>query len=105
MFLVIDELDITETQYMNVLVRFPSNRKTSLLHACKILDSPPNKQSVIPCVDDAIRELGVDRLSFNLLLTNKASYMRKAANSLKQLYPGMFLVTSLSHLLHTAQCL
>ena len=41
-----------------------------------------------------------DQFNLNLLRTDKSSCMRKAANTLKQLYPGMFHVTCLSHFLH-----
>ena len=66
---------------------------------------PPNNQAVIHCVDDAIRELGVDQFNLNLLRTDKASCMRKTANTLKQLHPGMFISPAYGISYITVQCI
>ena len=51
-------------------------------------------------IDDAVHSLGVARENFCLLLTDAARYITAAGVLLKKLYPRLFQVTCMAHLLH-----
>ena len=51
-------------------------------------------------IDDAVHSLGVARENFCLLLTDAARYMTAAGVLFKKLYPRVFQVTCMAHLLH-----
>ena len=59
----------------------------------------PNSNIIAQAVDDAVRNLGINR-SFCLLLSDAAKYMIAAGITLKSLYPKLFHVTCVAHLLH-----
>ena len=101
-FMIIDEADISGSKYVNTLVGDVEQlEKTYLLH-CKILDAPPNQQTVVHALDDAIRTLQTDRYNFVLLLTDAARYMTTSGRVAKQTYPRLFRITSVVHGLHNA---
>ena len=101
-FMVIDKTDISGSKYVNTLVGdVEQPEKTYLLH-CKILDAPPNQQTVVHAVDDAIRTLQTDRDNFVSLLTDAARYMTATGRVAKQTYPRLFRITSVAHGLHNA---
>ena len=50
--------------------------------------------------DDAVRNLGINRSFFCLLLSDAAKYMIAAGITLKYLYSKLFHVTCVAHLLH-----
>jgi hypothetical protein len=99
-FMVIDESDISGKQYLNILVGLLNQPQVTFMFDCQFLQCSANGQLICRVVDDAIRSLGIDRKDFCLLLSDAARYMQAAGKTLKQLYPRLFHVTCMAHLLH-----
>ena len=72
----------------------------SYLYDCQPLKCAPNSNLIAQAVDDAVRNLGINRSFFCLLLSDAAKYMIAAGITLKSLHPKLFLVTCVAHLLH-----
>ena len=60
----------------------------------------PNSNIIAQAVDDAVRNLGINKSFFCLLLSDAAKYMIAAGITLKSLYPKLFHVTCVADLLH-----
>lgn len=76
---------------------------TGVPEQCGFLFScPPAHVLVVQqvAIDDIIASFGIDRTDFCLLLSDAAPYMVAAAKTLKMLYPRLFRVTCLAHLMH-----
>ena len=71
----------------------------SYLYDCQPLKCAPNSNIIAQAVDDAVRNLGINRSFFCLLLSDAAKYMSAAGITLKSLYPKLFHVTCVAHLL------
>ena len=99
-FLVVDESNVSGTQYLNILVGALETPHVSFLYNCQPLSCSPNADSIVQAIDDAVRSLGTNRNSFCLLLSDAARYMVAAGTVLKSLYPKLFHVTCIAHLLH-----
>ena len=56
--------------------------------------------TIAQAVDDAVRNLGINRSFLCLLLSDAAKYMIAAGIALKSLYSKLFHVTCVAHLLH-----
>ena len=65
----------------------------SYLYDCQPLKCAPNSNIIAQAVDDAVRNLGINRSFFCLLLSDAAKYMIAAGITLKSLYPKLFHVT------------
>ena len=72
----------------------------SYLYDCQPLKCALNSNIIAQTVDDAVKNLGINRSFFCLLLSDAAKYMIAADITLKCLYPKLFHVTSVAHLLH-----
>ena len=72
----------------------------SYLYDCQPLKCAPNSNIIALAVDDAVRNLGINRCFFCLLLSDAVKYMIAAGITLKSLYPKLFHVTCVAHLLH-----
>ena len=74
----------------------------SYLHDCQPLKCSPNSNIIAQAVNDAVRNLEINRSFFCLLLSDAAKYMIAAAAgiTLNSLYPKLFHVTCVAHLLH-----
>ena len=72
----------------------------SYLYDCQPLKCAPNSNIIAQAVDDAVRNLGINRSFFCLLLSDAAKFMIAAGITLKSLYPKQFHVTCKAHLLH-----
>ena len=70
------------------------------LYDCQPLKCAPNSNIIAQAVDNAVRNLGINRSFFCLLLSDVAKYMIAAGITLKSLYPMQFHVTCIAHLLH-----
>lgn len=68
--------------------------------ACIPLQKSPDAADVVHAVNDIIPILGCDRQNFCLLLSDAAAYMVAAATTLHILYPRLFHITCVAHLLH-----
>ena len=72
----------------------------SYLYDCEPLICAPNSNIIAQAVDDAVRNLEINRSFFFLLMSDAAKYMIAAGITLKSLYPKLFHVTCVAHLLH-----
>ena len=99
-FLIVDESTVSGTQYLNILVGSLETPHVSYLCDCQPLKCAPNSNIIAQAVDDAIRNLEINRSFFCLLLSDAAKYMIAAGIILKSLYPKLFHVTCVAHLLH-----
>ena len=72
----------------------------SYLYDCQSLKCALNSNIIAQVVDDAVRNLGINRSFFCLLLSDAAKYMIAADITLKSLYPKLFHVKCAAHLLH-----
>jgi len=82
-FLVVDEITLSGTQYLHILIGTLEMPHVSYLYDCQPSPCSPNGDSIVQAIDDAIRSLEVDRNSFCLLLSDAARYMVAQANVLK----------------------
>ena len=71
----------------------------SYLYDCQLLKCAPNSNIIAQAGDDAVRNLGINRSFFCLLLSDATKYTIAAGITLKSLYPKLFQVTC-AHLLH-----
>ena len=74
--------------------------ETTFVLSCKPLSTSADSDIVTREIDDAVRCLGIARDKFCLLLSDAARYMTTAGNLLKKLYPKLFRVTCMAHLIH-----
>ena len=82
-FLIVDESILSGTQYSNILVGSLETPHVSYLYNCQPLKSAPNSNIISQAVDDAVRNLGINRSFFCLLLSDAAKYMIAAGITLK----------------------
>ena len=73
--------------------------KTYLI-ACSPLSGNPNSSNICTFVDDCLKEMGITREMFLLLLSDAAKYMLKAGDTLKIMYQRLLRATCTAHLLH-----
>ena len=88
------------TQYLNILVGSLETPHVSYLYDCQPLKCNPGRKIIAQAVDSAVRNLGIKRSFYCLLLSNAAKYMIATGITLKSLYPKLFHVTRVAHLLH-----
>ena len=70
------------------------------LYDCQPLKCAANSNIIVQAVDDAVRHLGINRSFFCLLLSDATKFMIAAGITQKSLYPKLFHVTCVAHLLH-----
>ena len=98
-FIVIDESEVDKTKFINVIVGdIDVPEKTYLIECC--VTETVNQSIICMKIDDILRKLDVARKNFLLLLSDAASYMTACTATLKVLYPHLFHVTCLAHMLH-----
>ena len=74
-FVIVDESTLSGTQYLNILVgSLETPPHVSYLYDCQPLKYAPNSNIIAQAVDNAVRNLGINR-SFCLLLSNVAKCM------------------------------
>ena len=99
-FLVVDESDVSGQKYVNVLVGpMEEPNKTNLI-VCIPLSGSPNSSNICTIVDDCLKEMGITREMFLLLLSDAAKYMLKAGDTLKIMYQRLLHVTCIAHFLY-----
>ena len=97
---IVDESTLSGKQYLNIIVGSLETPHVSYLYDCEPLKCAPNSNIIAQAVDDAVRNLGINRSFFFLLLSDAAKYMTAAGITLKFLYSKLFHVTCVAHLLH-----
>ena len=98
-FLVVDESTLSGMQYLNILVGSLETPHSSYLYDCQPLKCPLNSSIIAQAVDDAVRNLGMNRRFFCLLLSDAAKLMIAAGVTLKSMYPKLFQLTCVADLL------
>ena len=99
-FLIVEESTLSGTQYLNILVGSLETPHVSYLYDCQLLKCAANSNIIAQAVDDAVRNLGINKSFFCLLLSDAAKYMIATGVKLKSLYSKLFHVTCVAHLLH-----
>ena len=99
-FLLVDESTLSGTQYLNILVGSLEKPHVSYLYDCQPLKCAPNSNIIVQAVDDAVRNLGINRSFFCLLLSDATKYMIAADITLRSLHPKLFHVTCVAYLLY-----
>ena len=87
-------------QYLNILEGSLETPQVSYLYDCQPLKCAPSSNIIVQAVDDVVRNLGINRSFFCLLLSDVAKYMIAAVITLKSLYSKLFHMTCVAHLLH-----
>ena len=102
LFLIVDEAEVAEKKYVNVLVGSLNAPNQTFLVDCLPLESRHNVNSsiILRTVDDILRQLEIKREIFSLLLTGATRYISLAGKTLKELYPSLMHVNCVAHLLH-----
>ena len=81
-FLIVDENTMSGTQILNLLVGSLKTPHVSFFCDCQPLKCAPNSNIIAQAVDDAVRNLGINRSFFCLLLSDAAKYMIAAGITL-----------------------
>ena len=101
-FLVVDETEIEQKRFINILGGDISVPKKTYALKCEYI--PRNIsldfKFIIKSVNECLVDLVIDSKNFYLLITDSASYMKKAARFLKGMHRNLFFYTCLSHLAH-----
>ena len=99
-FMIIDESYLNEKYIVNILIGDINFPNKSYLVDCIVHDNPVNSDVMIRVIDDAILKFNIIRQNFVLLISDAATYMIKAVITLKKLFPCLYHITCISHLLH-----
>ena len=99
-FLQVDESQINNKKYVNILIGDINIPKNIYLIESKEIISSVNSQTITICIDDIIKEFELKRENFYLILSDSARYMMKSVRNLKILYPNLMHVTCFAHALH-----
>ena len=75
-FLIVDESTLSGTQYLNIITGSLETPHVSYLYDCQPLKCAPNSNIIAQAVDDAVRDLGINRfwnlgITFEFLLIEK----------------------------------
>ena len=84
-FIIVNENTLSGTQYLNILVGSLETPHVSYLYDCQPLKCTPNSSIIAQAVDDTVRNLGINRSFFCLLLSDAAKYMIAAGITLRSL--------------------
>ena len=86
-------------KYINVIVGDIDVLERMYLIECCVTETL-NQSIICMKIDDILRKLDIARDNFLLLLSDAASYMTACTAMLKVLYPRLFHVICLAHMLH-----
>ena len=100
LFFVIDETELRGKNFLHILCGTLDKPDCCFLVRCSVIDGSANSQKIIHELDDVIKKFKVRREDVNLLISDAASYMCRAGNVLKEIYPNLLHVTCLAHLMH-----
>ena len=97
-FLVVDKVEINGSKYLNILIGDTAVPETTYVLDCSIVETV-NQQVASMKIDNALKKPDIQRHNF-VLLSDAARYMTACTAALKLLYPRLFHVTCMAHLLH-----
>ena len=92
-FLIVNESTLSGTQYLNIPVGSLETPHVSYLYDIQLLKYASNGNIIAQAVEDAVRNLGINKSFFCLLLSDAAKYMIAAGITLKSLHLKLFHVT------------
>ena len=97
--IIVDESTLSGTQYLNILMGSLETPHVSYLYDRELLECAPKSNIIVQAVDDAVRNLGINRSFFSMVLPDAVKYMIAAGITLKFLYSKLFHLTCVAHLL------
>ena len=98
-FIVIDESEVNKIKFINIIVGdIDVLEKIYLIKCC--VARTVNQSIICMKIDDILHKVDTATENFLLLLSDTASYMTSCTVILKVLYPCLFHVTYLVHMLH-----
>ena len=99
-FIVINESEVDKTKFINVIVGDIDVLEKMYLIECCITETV-NQSIICMKIDNILCKLDIARENFFLLLFDVASYVTACTVMLlKVLYPHLFHITCLAHMLH-----
>jgi len=100
LFLVVDESEIRRNKYFNILAGTIDNPREILLIDCIQLDQSINSTIVSNLILTTLEKYGICRRQVTMIISDAASYMKKALVDLNQTGQKILHVKCLVHLLH-----
>ncbi|KAF7684907.1 hypothetical protein CDIK_4344 [Cucumispora dikerogammari] len=97
---IFDERLFNNKKFVNIIASSFSEPNNKLLIKCIKIFESSNYTLSCQIIDDTIKEYNLTRKCFKLLISDAASYMIKAVQSLKVFYKNMLHITCISHLYH-----
>lgn len=99
-FLIIDESSFNEYKYLNILGgRLDESHKIYALNVYS-LQRTPSGQTIVEKISETITEYNLAFTNFFLLISDAATYMKKAAELIKISNNNFLHITCLAHLMH-----
>ena len=98
-FLIVDESTLSGTKCLNIPVGSSEAPHVSYLYDSQPLKCAPNSNNNFQAVDNAVRNLGMNRNFFCMLSSDAAKYTIAAGKTPKSLHSKLFRVTCVAHLL------
>ncbi|KAG0430016.1 hypothetical protein DMUE_5706 [Dictyocoela muelleri] len=99
-FLMIDETVKSTKRYINIIGGDVAHPHKYYLLESKVLEKHATHQTILREIVSIIEKIQCQRENFSVILTDDASYMKKAVKILKTMYPNLFGVKCLAHLIH-----
>ncbi|KAF7696572.1 hypothetical protein CDIK_1749 [Cucumispora dikerogammari] len=99
-FLVVDESEINETKYFNIMTGLILNPKAIFLLKTVSIKGSVNSSKVIENIIYNLKEKKISTEDVLLIISDIASYMIKATSHLKNVYVNMNHISCIAHLAH-----
>ena len=99
-FLVVDESEINETKFFNIMAGLISNPKAIFLLKTVSIKGSVNSAKVIENIIYTLKEKKISTEDVLLIISDSASYMIKAISQLKNVYVNMNHISCIAHLAH-----
>ena len=99
-FVIVDESTLSGTQCLNIVARSLETPQVSHLYDCQPLKCANNSNIIAQAVDNAVRNLGINKSFFCLLPSDAVKNAIAAGITLKSLYAKLFHVMCVAHFLH-----
>ncbi len=98
--LIVDETQLSNRRFVNVLIRILGVSNEQFLINTVELFEPTNSKNIGIIVDDVIKNFGLNRDCFHLLISDAAAYMVLCAKNLKLFYSNMIHITCFAYAMH-----
>ncbi|KAF7684817.1 hypothetical protein CDIK_4434, partial [Cucumispora dikerogammari] len=99
-FLIVDETQIFNRKFVNVLIGKISTLLEIHLIKCTELAKNPNYESISQIIVDVTIEFDIKRERLLVLISDVAFYMKKSMVVLSPLFPNIRHLTCIAHLFH-----